>query len=310
MRINTRAALPSAVLKALELKRDPFLPPRKINDIFYGHDAAQVEACMWEAIDRPVITAISGEVGSGKSLAVERFCQQELLAKKQYSVSRVALHRTDKMGPHHLCKQVLFDVTGDMYEYKELVAISTAMKQLTARLDEGGARLVVILEEAHLVPTSTLRDVKTLSEMPKLLRPNVSVVMVGQPELEARLNQENLRQLGQRTRIYKMQGLRSDLGQYVRHCFQRAGSNAGDFFDPEALKVLQDHPGVQTPLEVNHCCTLALGLRWKNSEERVSRELMLEALSMRDGTEEIDLSASTARTEQAAPPVARKAANT
>lgn len=309
MRNQSRAALGPTVLKALELKRDPFLPPRKLNDIFYGHDAAQVEVCMWDAIERPGITAICGEVGSGKSLAVEYFHQKELATKNQYKVSRVALHRTDQMGPHHLCKQILFDVTGDMYQYKELVAIDVAMRQMSARLMEGGQRLVVIIEEAHLVPMSTLRDVKTLSEMPKLLQPNVALVMVGQPELEARLNQENLRQLAQRCRIYKMQGLRSDLGQYVRHCFQRAGANAGDHFDPEALKMLQDHPSVQTPLEVNHVCTLALGLKWKNSEERVSRELMLDALSLRDGTDEIDISAPAARTEQAAPPVARKAAN-
>lgn len=308
MRNLSRVALGDKVLKALELKRDPFLPPRKLGDIFYGHDAAQVDVVLWDAVLRPGICAIIGEVGSGKSLAVERFRQHELLTKNQYAVSQVALHRPDQMGPHHLCKQVLFDLMGDMHQYKELVAINTSIRKNLFELADKGVRPVAIIEDAHLLPWQTLRDVKTLYEMTDRIVPLIGIVLVGQPELQAKLAQQNLRQVAQRCRVYQMQGLRTDLSQYVRHLFQRAGVNGGDYFDPESFKVLQDHPGVCTPLEVNHVCTLALGLKWKNSEERVTRELMLEALSLRDGNDEIDLPVATARPEQATPAPAQKKA--
>lgn len=307
MRNITRIDLPEKLLKDLGLKRDPFLPPQKVQDIFYGTDASLLEIALQDTVNRPGICAVSGEVGSGKTLLVEYFRQTQLMPKKQYLVSRCAMHRPDQVRTTHLCKKILYDFRGDLHQYKELVAIAEAVRRAIEDLAENDVRPVILIEDAHLLPFPTLRDLKTLYEIADRLAPKLALILVGQPELKVRLDQENLRQLTQRCRLYEMKGLKSDLGQYVRHLFQRAGANAGDLFEPEAFKALASRyeRGI-APLEANHLCAMALILIWREKEPRVTREIMLDAISLRDKDRDLDVEVATATAAEAPP---RKAAS-
>jgi len=304
MRNITRAALPPETLQKMGLKRDPFAPPKSPRDVFWGNDAAQIQVVMFDAITRPGIAAITGEVGSGKSIAVRMFVENELRRKKQYVVSHVHLHEVSLTRTSHVLKKVLNDFIGDPFTYRELVVIAEKMRTTFEELHATGTRPVIILEDAHLLPTQTLRDLKIVYELGSTLEPLVGIVLVGQQELRTRLDREDLRQLTQRTRVYAMHGLEGDLPQYVAHLFKRCGSDAGDWFDQEALKVLMAYPGLSTPLEVNYACTRALQYAWRTGEGRVTREVVMEVLSQHD--DEVDTAAADAVPSTAAAQPGRK----
>lgn len=108
---------------------------------------------------------------------------------------------------------------------------------LTDNLRDGGRRVIVVADEAHLVDDTTLEDLRLLSNADYDRQSPYTLILVAQPWLRTRLKSPYFEPLIQRLRYrYCLEGLsKSDTIEYVRQRLVSAGI-AEDFFTAEALE--------------------------------------------------------------------------
>jgi MSHA biogenesis protein MshM len=101
-------------------------------------------------------------------------------------------------------------------------------------------RVVVLIDEAQAMPLPTLEALRLLSNLETEKRKLLQVVLFGQPELDARLDEPSVRQLKQRiTFHYRLGGLsRSEMRHYLSHRLRVAGYVGPDLFSGPAMGAL------------------------------------------------------------------------
>lgn len=124
----------------------------------------------------------------------------------------------------------------------------TVVKKLQERLIElarEGKRVAVIIDEAQALSDQSLEALRLLSNLETETRKLLQVVLFGQPELDERLAQPQLRQLRQRIGFgYRLQPLDAEgVSLYLRHRLAVAGYNGRPLFAEAALKRLHRASG-------------------------------------------------------------------
>src|SRR5665811_554776 len=123
------------------------------------------------------------------------------------------------------------------------MCIRDSMQNIQNKLEEKareGKRIVVLVDEAHAIPPDTLEELRLLYNLQvgnfKLLQ----IVLFGQPELNAKLDQPNMRQLKDRiVHHFHMQPLsRNILESYLMFRMRAAGYHGPNIFSPHALKLI------------------------------------------------------------------------
>jgi len=149
---------------------------------------------------------------------------------------------------------------------------------LTER-ERAGQNTVLIIDEAQSLSPMTLEQIRLLSNFETTRRKLLQILLVGQPELEAKLNLPQLRQLRQRL------GLRcrirpltvTEAGQYIRSRLRVAGSrDLGVFTEAAVARMASYSRGVPRVLNIlgDHC--LLFG--YAEQRRRVERGLVEQAI--------------------------------
>jgi general secretion pathway protein A len=94
-----------------------------------------------------------------------------------------------------------------------------------------GNNVVLIIDEAQNLEPNQLEQIRLLSNLETEKDKLIQIVLVGQPELNQRLNLYELRQLQQRIMVrYHVASLEKDeIKNYILHRLKVAGSTYGDF---------------------------------------------------------------------------------
>src|SRR5438132_5671445 len=102
------------------------------------------------------------------------------------------------------------------------------------RLYGAGRRVVVLIDEAHVMPEETLEQVRLLSNLESNRHKLMQLVLFGQPELDATLAKPSLRQLRDRiTHAFRMRPLSApEVAKYVSFRMRAAGYRGPDVFAP------------------------------------------------------------------------------
>ncbi|MCK6554787.1 AAA family ATPase [Candidatus Binatia bacterium] len=200
--------------------------------------------------ERKGFSVLAGEVGTGKTTLVHA-----ILAELG---SRV---RTAILFNPGLSRAELYAHLLSEFRLPEQATVLGAIRALNTFLLEQFAadtRVVVVLDEAHALPAEVLEEVRLLSNFETSQAKLLQVVLVGQPELIARLEARDLRQLRQRI------ALRFQLGPltfaetvaYMRSRVQAAGGKP-DLFLPATFVAVYRFSG-GTPRLINVICDHAL----------------------------------------------------
>lgn len=147
-----------------------------------------------------------------------------------------------------------------------------ALKLLNASAQVGNAHLLVI-EEAHGMPDSTMKHLKRLHEMRLGRRSLLGILMVGQTELKKRLadglRAGTLREVAQRCEIVELLPLGKDLRGYLECRAQACGRQLDSLLDAGAVdqlrakltkKMQQGMVDLTYPLLVGNACTRAMNI--------------------------------------------------
>jgi len=114
-----------------------------------------------------------------------------------------------------------------------LQMISTRLLELTAE----GKNIVLCIDEAQAMPVETMEALRLLTNLETEKQKLLQVVLFGQPELDERLNEKEVRQLKQRiTFSYQLQPIdREGMELYLTHRLNLAGYKGGNLFEITAM---------------------------------------------------------------------------
>jgi general secretion pathway protein A len=215
---------------------------------------------------------LTGEVGTGKTSVCR--CLLEQLPDRV----DVALVLNPRVSPVELlalvCDELRIPYPTDTRSQKDLV------DRLHHHLLEAhgrGRRTVLILDEAQNLSPEVLEEVRLLTNLETATEKLLQIIMIGQPELAALLEQPKLRQLAQRvTARYHLEPLSQvETRAYVRHRLGVAGRVA-PVFTPAGLRRLhRETAGI--PRLINAIADRALLGAYTRDEGRVDARTVRRA---------------------------------
>ncbi len=177
---------------------------------------------------------VTGEVGTGKTLLCRRFLSQ----LDENTVT--AYIPNPLLDSHGLLLALAEELCKDFDPDDDQLGLLKSLNHALLEHARAGKRVVVCLDEAQAMPLQTLESLRLLSNLETEKRKLFLVVLFGQPELDARLADESVRQLQQRiTFQYHLSPLsRRELGYYVSHRLSIAGYMGDRLFNTAALDAL------------------------------------------------------------------------
>ena len=216
------------------------------------------------------ITVLTGEAGTGKtSLIRAAFARAE--AQRPGATARWALLRNPTLSriefKEFLVSAFQLHVVGDLSKVRLLDALERQLLQ--------GVRAVLIVDEAQSVPHELLEEVRLLANVESDSAKLLPVVLVGQPELAARLNEPSLRQLKQRVALRCSLGpltLRQT-GAYMTWRIQQAGGAPVNLFSRDAVVAIHERSG-GIPRIINVICHNALLTAFADGVRPVTRQIV------------------------------------
>ena len=273
------------------LVRDPFSRPQKPEDIFICNKNRYVRDTLRDAATNGNFLAVTGESGSGKSTLVDDLQEWIKIERKPVTIIKpqiLALSESEKNGKplkaRDIAEAIILTVQpgGKMPSSNEQL-----FRRVKEVLIDAKPRMhLLLIEEAHELNTHTLKTLKRFWELSEGMRRLLSIVLIGQQELEDKLDstEKNLREVVQRCDVVKMNVL-PDVAAFLKFRFASAGVDVLNVFEPEALDALQqklvvavDNDGKATnmafPLAIGNLATLAINEAVSTGEPKVTADVV------------------------------------
>lgn len=230
---------------------DPFSSDiNSADDIFVNANFRYVRAALRDAIKNGSMLAVIGESGSGKStLRMDTQAHFERDAKHQYiyinPLSIIGMERDDATGKTMKAAQIataiIKRIAPEASVKRDTESRYIQLESLLRESYKGGNRHVLMIEEAHCLPKSTLKHLKRFHEITLGFNKLLSIVLIGQTELRHRLSETDLdvREVTQRIQRVELEPLNADLGKYLEHKFKRAGGDIHKALDKDVVATLE-----------------------------------------------------------------------
>jgi MSHA biogenesis protein MshM len=237
---------------------------------FYPHESAQaaLNTLLVALRSGEGFLKIVGEVGCGKTV----LCRQLLKTLNGEFVT--AYIPNPDMGPDDLlmalCLELNIKVTSPISRHSVLNALRDCL--LHHALE--GHQVVVCIDEAQAIPLRTVESLRLLSNLETEKRKLLQLVLLGQPELDAKLARPEIRQLMQRITFSEYLGpMPMDrVAVYLAHRLATAALDTHtdlEVFEPDAAKAIARISG-GVPRLVNVVAHKCLMLAYGENVHRVT----------------------------------------
>ena len=216
---------------------------------------------------------VVGEVGTGKTL----LCR---LLVAELEDPWVTVHLSNSFlspsGVYAALARELGVITDeDLPSHQLIERIQNRVLELRA----AGRRPVLLIDEAQSLPTASLEAIRLLTNLETERSKLLQVVLVGQPELDERLKNRALRQLGQRVsfsaRLAPLS--RGETRRYLRHRLSAAGRSTDLPFTGSAIRKLHRASG-GIPRVLNLLCHKAMMSAYGRGDARIGYRHMRRAI--------------------------------
>src|SRR5579884_1586066 len=257
------------------LKRSPFditpdpsflFPTKRHNEAL----AALYYGVRW----RKGFVVLAGQVGTGKTLLLR--CLLQLL--KQSKDVAYAYLFSSRLSPTEFLQYIVNDfglptagknkgeLLFDLCNY----VVNRGLNNLTT---------VLIVDEAHHLSVELLEEIRLLTNLETAEQKLLQIILVGQPELDQKLESQSLRQLKQRIslRCRLLPLSEEQTRKYVELRLIMAGAQGGrrNLFSDLSLKLIHQYSG-GIPRIVNTICEAALVATFALRNTTVSPEIIEE----------------------------------
>jgi general secretion pathway protein A len=198
---------------------------------------------------------MTGEVGTGKTLLVR--CLLDLLRHSDVSFAYVF---NPRLAPIDFLQYISADLglnpagktKGELLFYLSSYLVERHQSKLTT---------VLIVDEAHHLSEDLLEEIRLLTNLETSQQKLLQILLIGQPELDNKLDSADLRQLKQRIalRCHLEPLSEEETAGYIRRRLQLSGANshAATIFPDAAIEAIYYHSrGI--PRLINTVCEHAL----------------------------------------------------
>jgi len=217
-------------------------PPFRITpdpELFFpgGNRGAVLDALIYAISRGEGMVKVVGEVGSGKTM----LCR--MLEREIPSNCEVIYLANPNLAPDEILPAIAF-------ELKLTVPLEASKPMLLHLLHDyllakhaDNRRVVMFVEEAQCMPLATLEEIRLLSNLETAHDKLLQIVLFGQPELDGKLAQHEIRQLNERItyRFHLAPFNTREIRDYLNARAQASGYRGEELFSGSALRVLARH---------------------------------------------------------------------
>lgn len=234
--------LSHAAREHFKLARHPFVDDvQGPQDVYLSRDQRYIRETMYYAAKHSGFVAIVGESGSGKTTL-----RRDLLdrIKREHDPIVIIQPQTvDKtvLTAAHICDAIVADLSHEAPKLS-LEAKGRQVQRILAAGANIGNSHCLIIEEAHDLSISTLKYLKRFWEMEDGFKKLLGIILVGQPELGMRLDEQknpDAREVIRRIEVAKLKSLNGNLEEYLALKFKRIGTELSDVFDKDAFDAIR-----------------------------------------------------------------------
>lgn len=178
------------------LPKDPFRDDVETpEDVFLSAEHGYALECMSDALGGHRIVAVIGESGSGKTTIRRLFAERHADTKRWALITPYMLGADEAGGKEakplrgwDIQEAIIttLDPQGKVPQSRQ--ARARRVDSLLRRSLEAGRRNVVVIDQAHKLPTRTLVFLKELHDLEMGMRRLTGVVLIAQPEIESKLD--------------------------------------------------------------------------------------------------------------------------
>ena len=215
---------------------------------------------------------VTGEVGTGKTMLLR--CLLNLLKESQ-DISYAYLFNS-KFSTTEFLEYILADLGLNASGKNKSEMLFEFGRYLIAR-GEQEQTTVLIVDEAHALSDELLEEVRLLSNLETTDTKLLQIVLVGQPELDDKLDSVHLRQLKQRIALRAQLGPLNigEAAEYISRRLEIAGADpeAEPIFPSDAIEAVHRH-SKGLPRLINTLCENALIGAYSQQRKQVTPEII------------------------------------
>jgi type II secretory pathway predicted ATPase ExeA len=229
---------------------------------------------------------LTGDIGSGKTTLVRRLLRG---LGDQVAVGLISNTHDRFFSIHGWALSALGIAPADDSDIAQYEALVDSFVREYGR----GRRTLLILDEAQNLSVEVLEELRLLSNVNSEKDLILQILLVGQPELRAKLARPELRQFAQRISVdFHLRPL--DLGEthgYIRHRLTVAGGNV-ELFRPEAIEFVYARTG-GIPRLLNQLCDFALVYAFAEGRLSIDVDLIAQVVHERNSAQLLPSPGST-----------------
>ncbi len=225
---------------------------------------------------RKGIIVLTGEIGTGKTTICRFFLNQVTKNVK------TAFILNPTFSEVQLLESIIKDF-GLSSKNRTKLGMVLELNNFLLRESQAGNNLVLIVDEAQNLKPDLLEQIRLLSNLETEKDKLLQVILVGQPELNNRLNLHDLRQLRQRIMVrYHITPLDQDeIKSYINHRLEIASTDKKIVFTDEAISMISRFSS-GTPRLINMICDRALLAGYVSETNQIDFNILKKC------TEELD----------------------
>lgn len=204
--------------------------------------------------ERRGFICLTGEVGTGKTMLINSALDRFDDSTKVAYISNTALTFNQLL----LVTLEELEILEQGKQISKLKSIRLLNEFALGKLSEGG-NVVLIFDEAQNLDADSMENLRLLSNLETRKHKLIQIVLAGQPELDAKLDCPELRQLAQRISVRRLINPLSEeeTYAYILHRLTVAGCREPELFRIEARKMIYECSG-GIPRKINILCDNAL----------------------------------------------------
>ncbi len=194
---------------------------------------------------------VIGDPGTGKTTLLKVFME------KWKSRAEIAIVLTPRLSPEEFLLSVAEDLKITLNN-KNKNEVIRALRDFMMKQSAENKRVIIIVDEAQNMPDETLEELRLLSNLETNKDKLIQIILLGQPELELKLQSETLRQLNQRivTRVHLQHFNLEETRDYINFRLIKAGKENLKVHSKAVKSVLSYTSGV--PRLINMLISRAL----------------------------------------------------
>jgi type II secretory pathway predicted ATPase ExeA len=223
---------------------------------------------------------LTGEVGVGKTTVVHTFierCRQQQIKTICILNSRVTFG---------LLMNMILDELGIERRSEDAAELVHGLYRFLVEEHRQGRSVVLVIDEAQNMSINTLESLRMLFDLESPQGKLLQILLIGQPELEAKLDLHELKQIHQYigVRISITEMTPDESLSYIRHRLTKAGAQQNDtaIFAPAALRLIVKR-SLGIPRKMNNICDNALISGFGYGRKPIPLKVVKDVISDLDG---------------------------